>query len=79
MANKLRINIDCRYKVTEKVAQEMVQLVKNENPALLLLGSGNNYMSDGKPSVLTLLGLFRDKTDDIKRSGNLRCRGICQS
>lgn len=65
-ANKLRIDIDCRYKVTEKVAQEMIQLVKNENPALLLLGSGNNYMSDGRPSVLTLLGLFRDKTDDIR-------------
>jgi len=65
-ANKLRIDVDCRYKVTEKVAQEMIQLVKNENPALLLLGSGNNYMSDGRPSVLTLLGLFRDKTDDIR-------------
>ncbi len=64
-AQKISVNVDCRYKVTDKLVQDMAHLVQTENPDLLLLGAGSNYMIEGGTKVLPLLGLFRNKIDDI--------------
>lgn len=64
-AQKISVNVDCRYKVTDKLVQDMAHLVQTENPDLLLLGAGSNYMVEGGTKVLPLLGLFRNKIDDI--------------
>ena len=64
-AQKISVNVDCRYKVTDKLVQDMAHLVQTESPDLLLLGAGSNYMIEGGTKVLPLLGLFRNKIDDI--------------
>lgn len=64
-AKKISLKVDCRYKVTDKLVQEMAHLVQTENPDLLLLGAGSNYMMEGGAQVLPLLGLFRNKIDDV--------------
>lgn len=64
-ANKLSLAVDCRYKVTDKLVQEMTQMVDREKPDLLLLGAGSNYMVEGGVPVIPLLGLFRNKIDNI--------------
>ncbi|WP_321518490.1 cation:proton antiporter [uncultured Bacteroides sp.] len=64
-AQRISVNVDCRYKVTDKLVQDMAHLVEIENPDLLLLGAGSNYMMEGGTKVIPLLGLFRNKIDDI--------------
>lgn len=70
-AQRISLNVDCRYKVTDKLVQDMAHLVQTENPDLLLLGAGSNYMIEGGTQVLPLLGLFRNKVDDI--IGQVKC------
>ncbi len=64
-AQKLAVKVDCRYKVTDKLVQEMIQLVQTENPDLLLLGAGSNYMLEGGTTMISMLGLFRNKITNI--------------
>ncbi|WP_321435850.1 cation:proton antiporter [uncultured Bacteroides sp.] len=70
-ATRISVNVDCRYKVTDKLIQDMAHLVQSENPDLLLLGAGSNYMLEGGTQVIPLLGLFRNKVDDI--IGQVKC------
>jgi len=70
-AQKASIKVDCRYKVTDKLIQDITHLVQAEKPDLLLLGAGSNYMLEGGTQVLPLLGLFRNKVDDI--IGQVNC------
>ncbi|SHF89343.1 transporter, CPA2 family [Bacteroides luti] len=70
-AQRASIKVDCRYKVTDKLIQDITHLVQTENPDLLLLGAGSNYMLEGGTQVLPLLGLFRNKVDDI--IGQVNC------
>jgi len=70
-AERINLNVDCRYKVTDKLIQDMAHLVQAEKPDLLLLGAGSNYMLEGGTQVLPLLGLFRNKVDDI--IGQVNC------
>ncbi len=70
-AERINLKVDCRYKVTDKLIQDMAHLVQAENPDLLLLGAGSNYMLEGGTQVLPLLGLFRNKVDDI--IGQVNC------
>jgi len=70
-AQRISVNVDCRYKVTDKLIQDMAHLVQSENPDLLLLGAGSNYMLEGGTQVIPLLGLFRNKVDDI--IGQVKC------
>ena len=64
-AEKLSLSVDCRYKVTDKLVQELTQLVKTEKPDLLLLGAGTNYMTESTMPIIPLLGLFRNKINNI--------------
>lgn len=64
-AKKKSLKVDCRYKVTDKLVQEMIHLAQSEKPDLLLLGAGSNYMTEGGAPVLPLLGLFRNKINDV--------------
>nr|WP_321373355.1 cation:proton antiporter [uncultured Bacteroides sp.] len=70
-AQRASIKVDCRYKVTDKLIQDITHLVQTEKPDLLLLGAGSNYMLEGGTQVLPLLGLFRNKVDDI--IGQVNC------
>jgi Kef-type K+ transport systems, membrane components len=70
-AQRISVKVDCRYKVTDKLVQDMAHLVQTENPDLLLLGAGSNYMTEGGSQVIPLLGLFRNKVDDI--IGQVKC------
>ncbi len=70
-AERINLKVDCRYKVTDKLIQDMAHLVQAEKPDLLLLGAGSNYMLEGGTQVLPLLGLFRNKVDDI--IGQVKC------
>ena len=70
-AERINLKVDCRYKVTDKLIQDMAHLVQAEKPDLLLLGAGSNYMLEGGTQVLPLLGLFRNKVDDI--IGQVNC------
>lgn len=65
-AEKLNLNVDRRYQVTNKLAQEMVQLTRKENPNMLLLGAGSKYAPEANTSTGTsLFHLFRDKTQGV--------------
>lgn len=45
-ANRLKINVDERYKVTDKLTSEMVKLADDEKVDLLLLGGGYRLRSE---------------------------------
>ena len=45
-ASKLHLKIDKRYKVTDKLNQEIIQLGNEEHTDLLLLGAGPRFMSE---------------------------------
>ncbi|MEG1867280.1 MAG: cation:proton antiporter [Bacteroides sp.] len=66
-AAELGVNVDSRYRVTDKLVQEMVQLIRKEQPSMLLLGAGSRYQSDaGNGGALPWLSLFRDKVEEVK-------------
>lgn len=64
-AAEYHIRLDKRYKVTDKLNQEIVQLVHNEQSDLLLLGAGPHFMAEGqtnnhsKGMLSNLLGFSR--------------------
>jgi len=45
-ARKLKIPVDKRYKVTDKLIGEMIKLTNTENADLLLVGAGYNFMKE---------------------------------
>ena len=65
-ASELGVSVENRYRVTDKLVQEMIQLIRKEQPYMLLLGAGNRY----KPETMSIgtfswLSLFRDKVDEV--------------
>lgn len=61
---RLNLSVDKRYKVTDKIVQEIVRLVDKEKPYMLLLGAGSGYETD-KLRGTSLFSLFRDKVKTI--------------
>lgn len=65
-AKELGLKIDTRYRVTDKLVQEMVRFTKKERPNMLLLGAGSKYKADPSvPGGVLWLSLFRDKIDEV--------------
>lgn len=66
-AEELSIQVDNRYRVTDKLVQEMIHFIRQEHPDMLLLGAGSHYRPDmpGTPGAILWLTLFRDKIDEI--------------
>lgn len=65
-AEELNLNIDNRYRVTDKLVQEITQFVKDENPDMLLLGAGTRYRADSPTGRgVYWFSLFRDKIEDV--------------
>lgn len=65
-ANELGLKIDTRYRVTDKLVQEMVRFARKERPNMLLLGAGSKYKADpAVPGGVLWLSLFRDKIDEV--------------
>lgn len=61
-AEKLKLNVDRRYRVTNKLVQEMVQLARLEQPDMLLLGASSRYGTSENPSrASSFFHLLRDK------------------
>lgn len=65
-ASELGLSVENRYRVTDKLVQDMIRLARKERPDMFLLGAGSKYRPDtaGSNGVLWL-SLFRDKIDDI--------------
>ena len=65
-ASELGLSVENRYRVTDKLVQDMIRLARKERPDMFLLGAGSKYRSDtaGSNGVLWL-SLFRDKIDDV--------------
>lgn len=63
-AAELDIQVDNRYRVTDKLVREMIRFVRKEHPDMLLLGAGVNYRPD-MPGTVLWLNLFREKIDEI--------------
>src|SRR5574344_1455311 len=67
-AEELGLDVTNRYGVTDKIVQEMIKLVRIENPDMLLIGAGpgaQKLLPGGKFLWLTLL---RDKTNEMLSS-----------
>lgn len=65
-ARELNLQIDRRYKVTDKLVPEIVQLVQTEKVFMLLLGTGSGYEAEKLPIRGTsFFSLFRDKVRGI--------------
>ena len=67
-AKELDIQVDNRYRVTDKLVQEMIHFVRKERPDMLLLGAGSHYRPDTSgttPGAILWLSLFRDKIDEV--------------
>lgn len=65
-ASELGLSVENRYRVTDKLVQDMIRLARKERPDMFLLGAGSKYRPDaaGGSGVLWL-SLFRDKIDDV--------------
>ena len=65
-ASELGLSVESRYRVTDKLVQDMIRLARKERPDMFLLGAGSKYRPDtaGSNGVLWL-SLFRDKIDDV--------------
>ena len=65
-ASELGLSVENRYRVTDKLVQDMIRLARKERPDMFLLGAGSKYRPDtaGSNGVLWL-SLFRDKIDDV--------------
>ena len=65
-ASELGLSVENRYRVTDKLVQDMIRLARKERPDMFLLGAGCKYRPDtaGSNGVLWL-SLFRDKIDDV--------------
>ena len=65
-ASELGLSVENRYRVTDKLVQDMIRLARKERPDMFLLGAGSKYRLDtaGSNGVLWL-SLFRDKIDDV--------------
>ena len=65
-ASELGLSVENRYRVTDKLVQDMIRLARKERPDMFLLGDGSKYRPDtaGSNGVLWL-SLFRDKIDDV--------------
>ena len=65
-ASELGLSVENRYRVTDKLVQDMIRLARKERPDMFLLGAGSKYRPDTAGSnVVLLLSLFRDKIDDV--------------
>lgn len=67
-ATELGLQIDTRYRVTNKLAQEMIQFARKEQPDMLLLGAGSKYQHEPVPlsaGTISGLSLFRDKLEEV--------------
>lgn len=65
-ASELGLSVENRYRVTDKLVQDMIRLARKERPDMFLLGAGSKYRPDtaGSNGVLWL-SLFSDKIDDV--------------
>lgn len=65
-ASELGLSVENRYRLTDKLVQDMIRLARKERPDMFLLGAGSKYRPDtaGSNGVLWL-SLFRDKIDDV--------------
>ena len=65
-ASELGLSVENRYRVTDKLVQDMIRLARKDRPDMFLLGAGSKYRPDtaGSNGVLWL-SLFRDKIDDV--------------
>ena len=65
-ASELGLSVENRYRVTDKLVQDMIRLARKERPDMFLLGAGSKYRPDTAGSNGGLwLSLFRDKIDDV--------------
>lgn len=66
MAEKLQVSLERKYKVTDRLVAEMVELTQKEKPSMLLLGAGVGYETDKAPIRGTsIFSLFRDKVRGV--------------
>lgn len=65
-ASSMNLNVDARYRVTDKLIQGMVKFFRKEQPDMILLGAGGKYMPEQQEGRgFSWLPLSRDKTDAV--------------
>ncbi|WP_237040325.1 cation:proton antiporter [Phocaeicola faecalis] len=64
-AGQLHLQIEKRYRVTDNLVPDMISMVEDEAPDILLLGAGPRFMTDGEKSMTSFFGLFRKKVNDV--------------
>lgn len=72
-AAQLRLKVEKRYKVTDKLTQEMVQLIDEEKIDFLFLGAGQNFTlseheSEKRPLLSRLFRLLKHPADYLPGS-----------
>ena len=45
-ASELGLSVENRYRVTDKLVQDMIRLARKERPDMFLLGAGSKYRPD---------------------------------
>lgn len=70
-AEKLHLQVDCRYQVTNKLVQEIVRLTQREKPDMLLLGASQMYSGVSASSYGTsFFRLLRDNVHEVTTQVN---------
>lgn len=65
-ASQLNLNVETRYRVTDKLIQGMIKFFHTEKPDMILLGAGGRYLPEMPDSKgISWLPLLRDKTDAV--------------
>lgn len=65
-ADSLKLAVDTRYRVTDKLIQSMIKFFRKERPDMILFGAGGKYMPDEPEAKgISWLPLLRDKTEAI--------------
>lgn len=65
-ASELGLSVENRYRVTDKLVQDMIRLARKERPDMFLLGAGSKYRPDTREAMGCCGSLcFCDKIDDV--------------
>lgn len=65
-ASQLGLNVETRYRVTDKLIHGMVKFFHTEQPDMILLGAGGRYLPEMPDARgISWLPLLRDKTDAV--------------
>ena len=61
----LNVNVESIYRVTDNIVGDILEKINNEKPALVLMGSGPNFMNVDLNKLPIIFNMFKNKVDSI--------------